>query len=66
LVVISGTGTARVGSRSIKIKAGSVLLIQKRERHLITATSEKPLVTVNLYAPPAYSKDGDVLKTVEK
>jgi len=66
LIVMSGSGTARVGSRSVKIKAGSVLLIQKRERHLITATSKEPLVTVNLYAPPAYSKDGEVLRRAKR
>ncbi len=58
--VVSGTGKARVGGRSMRIREGSLLLIEKRERHRITATGRASLVTLNFYAPPAYGADGQV------
>jgi mannose-6-phosphate isomerase-like protein (cupin superfamily) len=66
LFVVAGSGKARVGKRSVQIHAGSLLLIEKAEPHKITATGSKPLVTVNFYAPPAYSADGDVKPSVKK
>ena len=61
LYVVSGTGRARVGKRSIRLKAGSLLLIEKREPHHIRNTGKHPLVTFNVYAPPAYGSDGEPL-----
>jgi mannose-6-phosphate isomerase-like protein (cupin superfamily) len=40
-------------------------LIEKGEPHQITNTGEVPLVTLNLYAPPAYDKQGDPLWQIE-
>jgi len=60
LYVLAGTGRARVEKRSVTLKEGSLLLIEKGEAHRITNTGRKPLVTLNLYAPPAYTKAGDV------
>jgi mannose-6-phosphate isomerase-like protein (cupin superfamily) len=62
LYVVSGTGTARVGRRSISLKPGSLLLIEKREPHKIRAGRRSRLVTVNIYVPPAYGSDGEPLK----
>jgi mannose-6-phosphate isomerase-like protein (cupin superfamily) len=59
LFVISGTGRARVGKRRVAIKAYSLLLIEKDEPHQITNTGRTPLVTLNFYAPPAYTADGE-------
>jgi mannose-6-phosphate isomerase-like protein (cupin superfamily) len=61
LYVVSGTGTARVSARTIKLRAGSLLLIEKREPHVIRNTGRSNLVTVNVYAPPAYRRDGEPL-----
>src|SRR3954451_25152551 len=61
LYVVSGSGTARVSGRSVKLRAGSLLLIGKREPHLIRNTGRTNLVTVNIYEPPAYGPDGDPL-----
>lgn len=61
LYVVSGTGTARVSGRTVKLRAGSLLLIAKREPHIIRNTGRKNLVTVNIYAPPAYRADGEPL-----
>jgi len=61
LYVVSGTGTARVSGRTVKLRAGSLLLIGRREPHLIRNTGRANLVTVNVYVPPAYRVDGEPL-----
>jgi mannose-6-phosphate isomerase-like protein (cupin superfamily) len=60
LFVISGTGRATVGRRTVKLTTNALLLIEKGERHKITNTGRSPLVTLNFYCPPAYKKSGDV------
>ena len=61
LYVVSGTGRARVGRRSVKLKAGSLLLVEQNEEHQVENTGRtKPLVTLNFYVPPAYTPQGDV------
>ena len=60
LFVLSGTGRAIVGTRRVAIKPNSLLLIDKGEPHQITNTGRTPLVTLNFYAPPAYTKAGDL------
>src|SRR3954470_10311609 len=49
LFVISGTGRARVGSRRVAIRTGSLLLIEKGEPHQITCTGRSHLVTFSVY-----------------
>ena len=66
LYVVSGTGRAVVGNRRATIRGGSLLLIEKGEAHRITNGGRKPLVTLNLYAPPAYGKDEEVLPRAKK
>ena len=58
--VVSGNGRATVGKRTVALKPGSLLLIEKNEPHKITNTGRKAMVTLNLYCPPAYTEDGDV------
>jgi mannose-6-phosphate isomerase-like protein (cupin superfamily) len=58
--VLSGAGRAVVGNRRVAIKPNSLLLIEKGEPHQITNTGRTPLVTLNFYAPPAYTKAGDL------
>ena len=60
LFVLRGTGRAVVGKRRVALKPDSLLLIEKGEAHQITNTGRGPLVTLNLYAPPAYTKAGDL------
>lgn len=62
LYVVSGTGTARVGKRTIRLREGSLVLIAKREPHLIRAGARSRLVTFNVYVPPAYGEDGEPLR----
>jgi mannose-6-phosphate isomerase-like protein (cupin superfamily) len=54
LYVVSGRGRAKVEGRGVTLTAGSLLLIEAGERHEIRNTGRAPLVTVNVYAPPAY------------
>lgn len=66
--VISGRGNVTVidgrgRRRSQRISRDSLLLIKKRERHQIKNTGSVPLRTLNLYVPPAYSDDGEPLKS---
>jgi mannose-6-phosphate isomerase-like protein (cupin superfamily) len=60
LFVLSGAGRAVVGKRRVALKPNSLLLIEKGEAHQITNTGRTPLVTLNFYAPPAYTKSGDL------
>jgi mannose-6-phosphate isomerase-like protein (cupin superfamily) len=64
--VLSGNGEAKVDGRRYKIGAGSLLLIEKKERHEIRNTGRGLLRTLNIYAPPAYRKDGDPLPRGKK
>jgi len=60
LYVIKGTGRATVAKRTVALKPGSLLLIEKGEPHKITNTGRAQLVTLNVYVPPAYTAQGDV------
>lgn len=59
LFVAEGTGMAIVEGTRRALRPGSLLLIERGERHEIRATGRTPLKTVNFYAPPAYTADGD-------
>jgi mannose-6-phosphate isomerase-like protein (cupin superfamily) len=55
LLVLSGTGRAKVGRRAVALKEGSLLVIEKGETHQVKNTGRKhALLTLNFYAPPAY------------
>lgn len=60
LFVVRGTGTARIGKRTVPLRAGTLLLIGRREPHIIRA-GRRPLVTVNVYVPAAYQRSGEPL-----
>ena len=62
LFVISGAGRAKVGRSRVSLSEDSLLLIEKGEAHQVVNTGRRPLVTLNLYAPPAYTADGELLK----
>lgn len=61
LFVVSGSGFARVEGRRVALGAGTLLLIEKGERHEIRNTGSAPLRTLNVYVPPAYGADGEPL-----
>ena len=60
LFVIAGTGKALVNKRRVSLRPQTLLLIEKGEVHQVKNTGRSPLVTINFYAPPAYTADGDV------
>jgi mannose-6-phosphate isomerase-like protein (cupin superfamily) len=61
LYVESGAGRAMVNGRRHPLRAGTLLVIAAGDRHQITNTGKAPLLTLNLYVPPAYTKNGDPL-----
>lgn len=61
LFVSSGKGAAIVNGRRVPLKAGSLLLIERGDRHEIRNTGRTRLETLNVYVPPAYTKGGDEL-----
>jgi len=54
MYVTWGEGEARVGNRSLALKAGTLLLIEAGETHQISNTGSRPLKAVSFYAPPEY------------
>lgn len=66
LFVESGTGTARVNGRRYALAAGTLLLIEKGDRHEICNTGRGLLRTLNFYVPPAYDARGDELPRGER
>jgi mannose-6-phosphate isomerase-like protein (cupin superfamily) len=54
LLVLAGRGLATIQGKTIPLKAGTLVLIEKGEIHEIRNSSRTPLKTLNFYAPPAY------------
>ena len=61
LLVDAGTGTAIVNGRRYALRPGSLILIERGERHEIRNTGRRPLRTLSVYVPPAYTPDGEEL-----
>ena len=64
LFVVSGRGVARVedGSgqhREVMLEPGSLLVIERGERHEVDNTGDAFLKTLNFYYPPAFDADGE-------
>ena len=66
LFVESGKGVAIVNRKRIRLAAGSLLLIERGDRHEIRNTGRTPLKTLSVYVPPAYTKAGDELSRGRK
>ena len=61
LFVESGTGMAKINGKRTPLRSGSLVLIERGDMHEIRNTGRTPLKTLNIYVPPAYTKDGDEL-----
>jgi mannose-6-phosphate isomerase-like protein (cupin superfamily) len=61
LFVVSGSGVVVLDGRTHRLKAGSIVLIERKTTHEIRNTGRTPLRTLNLYVPPAYRADGEEL-----
>jgi mannose-6-phosphate isomerase-like protein (cupin superfamily) len=59
LFVEAGRGLAIVNGTRVPLRAGSLVLIERGDRHEIRNTGRGPLKTLNIYVPPAYTKSGD-------
>ena len=61
LFVLSGTGVATVNRRRYRLRAGTLLLIERGDEHEVRNRGRTLLRTLNLYVPPAYDTDGEEL-----
>lgn len=61
LFVVSGTGVAIIEGARTRLRAGSLLVIARGERHEIRNTGRGLLKTLNFYSPPAYDEDEEEL-----
>ena len=62
LFVTAGRGVAIVNGRRHALRAGTLILIERGDRHEIrNNTRRTPLRTLNIYVPPAYTRSGDEL-----
>ena len=61
LFVLSGRGEAIVNRKRHKLAAGSLVFIERREKHQVKNTGRGLLRTLNIYVPPAYRTDGEPL-----
>lgn len=59
LFVLSERGLAVVEGRRVPLKAGTLLVIEKRERHEVRNTGRTLLKTLNFYYPPAFDREGN-------
>ncbi len=61
LYVVAGTGLAVVNGARVELREGTLVLIQRGDRHEIRNTGNGPLKTLNVYVPPAYTDEGEEL-----
>ena len=61
LFVVDGSGVAVVNGRRRRLRTGSLLLIQRGDRHVVRNDGRAALRTLNLYVPPAYDAEGTAL-----
>lgn len=59
LYVLEGSGAATINGRRVGLAAGSLILIERGDRHVIRNTGRRLLKTLNLYVPPAYTPAGE-------
>src|SRR5580765_2243519 len=53
LFVVKGSGSALINRRRYPMRAGTLLLIERGDRHEIRNDGNGSLVTLNFYVPPA-------------
>lgn len=61
LFVVAGRGEATVNGRRYPLRAGSLLFIERGDRHEVKSTGRQALKTLNFYVPSAYTKAGNEL-----
>jgi mannose-6-phosphate isomerase-like protein (cupin superfamily) len=58
LFVLSGRGVAKVEGRRVALGPGTLLVIERGERHEVRNTGRTLLRALNFYSPPAFLPDG--------
>jgi mannose-6-phosphate isomerase-like protein (cupin superfamily) len=66
LFVLEGSGTALVNGRRHVIRPGTLMLIEKGDRHEIRNTGRRLLRTLNFYVPPAYTSEEKELPAAKR
>jgi mannose-6-phosphate isomerase-like protein (cupin superfamily) len=66
LFVVCGTGVAIVNGHRVKLKSGTMLMIEHQDRHEIRNTGATPLKTLNFYVPRAYTAQGNELPAAKR
>ena len=61
LFVVEGEGVAKVNGKRYALREGTLMLIERGDRHEIRNTGRDLLRTLNIYVPPAYDSEGDEL-----
>lgn len=59
LYIVDGSGEAIVEGERVPLAPGTLLVIEKGERHEVRNTGTGLLKTLNFYYPPAFDADGD-------
>jgi mannose-6-phosphate isomerase-like protein (cupin superfamily) len=61
LFVLAGSGVATIKGQRYPLRRGVLFLIEHGDQHEIRNTGRGLLKTLNLYSPPAYTRNGDEL-----
>ena len=61
LFVVAGVGEAIVEGERVELREGTLVLIQRGDRHEIRNLGKGPLRTLNFYVPPGYTPEGEEL-----
>lgn len=59
LYVLSGSGVATVEGKRVPLKTGTLLVIERGERHEVRNNGRTLLKTLNFYYPPAFDAEGN-------
>jgi mannose-6-phosphate isomerase-like protein (cupin superfamily) len=66
LYIVAGSGLALVNGKRYVLKQGTLMLIERGDKHQIKNSGRTPLRTLNFYVPPAYNKAGDELPPAKR
>jgi len=61
LFVVSREGVAKINGKRYPLRSGTLMVIERGDRHEIRNTGADLLRTLNVYVPPAYDSKGDEL-----
>jgi mannose-6-phosphate isomerase-like protein (cupin superfamily) len=59
LFVVAGTGAAVINGKRYPLRPGSLVLIERGDRHEIRNLGRAALKTLSVYVPPAFTAGGE-------